>query len=97
MIEPNKKFVSSLHYNGNNSYLFVNEKKELKFKAQSFTNTIKSQLFCIGNFSTNWSSVENPKTGLYGNIYDFAVDYEPLYSEKTIYDIHRYLMKIHNI
>ena len=33
MTEPNKKFVLSLHYNGNNSYLFVNGKEELKFKA----------------------------------------------------------------
>ena len=62
MTEPNKKFVLSLHYNGNNSYFFVNGKEELKFKAQSFTNTMKSQLFCIGNSSTNWTSAENPKT-----------------------------------
>ena len=27
----NKKFVLSLHYNGDNSYLFVNGKQELKF------------------------------------------------------------------
>ena len=38
---------------------------------------MKNQLFCVGNSSTNWSSVENPKTGLYGNVYDFAIDYEP--------------------
>ena len=30
----NKKFVLSLHYNGDNSYLFVNGKQELKFKAK---------------------------------------------------------------
>ena len=30
----NKKFVSSLHYNSDNSYLFVNGKQELKFKAK---------------------------------------------------------------
>ena len=29
-----KKFVLSLHYNGENSYLFVNGKEELKFKAK---------------------------------------------------------------
>ena len=27
-----KKFVLSLHYNGNNSYLFVNGKQVVKFK-----------------------------------------------------------------
>ena len=29
--QPSKKFVLSLHYNGNDSYLFVNGKQELKF------------------------------------------------------------------
>ena len=32
--QPNKKFVLSLHYNDNNSYLFINGKQELKFKAK---------------------------------------------------------------
>ena len=30
----NKKFVLSLYYNGDDSYLFVNGKQELKFKAK---------------------------------------------------------------
>ena len=50
---------------------------------------MKIQVFYVGNFSSNWTSAENAKTGLYGNVYDFAIDYEPLNSEKTIYDIHR--------
>ena len=32
--EVNKKFVLSLHYDSDNSYLFVNGKQELKFKAK---------------------------------------------------------------
>ena len=51
----------------------------------------------MGNFSTDWSKDESTKPGLYGNIYDFAIDYEPLSDVKTIYDIHGYLMKKHNI
>ena len=31
---PNVKFVLSLHYNGDNSYFFVNGTQELKFKAK---------------------------------------------------------------
>ena len=31
MTEPNKEFELSLHYNGNNSYLFVNGTQELQF------------------------------------------------------------------
>ena len=37
------------------------------------------------------------KTGLYGNIYDFVVDYEHMLGVKPIYDMHRYLMIKHNI
>ena len=33
--QPNKKFVLSLHYNDDNSYLFVNGKQELKFKCKT--------------------------------------------------------------
>ena len=37
------------------------------------------------------------KTGLYGNIYDFVLDYEDILDVKTIYDMDRYLMIKHNI
>ena len=40
---------------------------------------------------------ESEKTGLYGNIYDFVVDYEKIVGVKAIYDMHRYLMTKHNI
>ena len=40
---------------------------------------------------------ESEKTGLYGNIYDFVVHYEPIIVVKTIYDMHRYLIIKHNI
>ena len=40
---------------------------------------------------------ESEKTGLYGHIYDFVVDYEKILFVKTIYDMHRYLMIKHNI
>ena len=89
--KQSKKFVLPLHYNGDNSYLFVNTSQELKFK--SFVN----YLLCVGNISSNWSLTNGKKTGLYGNIYEFAIDYVPLSGVKTIYDIHRYLMKNHNI
>ena len=41
--EANKKFVLSLHYNSNNSYLFENDKQELKLKAKN--NQIDKKLF----------------------------------------------------
>ena len=33
--DPGKKFVLSLHYNGDDSYLFVNGRQKLKFKAKT--------------------------------------------------------------
>ena len=93
--ENSKKFVLSLHYNGDDPYLFVNETQELKFK--SAINYKDRNLLSVGNISSDWSLTNSTKTGLYGNVYDFAVDYVPSSGVKTIYYIHRYLMKKHNI
>ena len=85
----------SLHYNSDNSYLFVNGSQELKFK--SSVNYLDINLLCVGNISSDWSLPNGTKTGLYGNVYGLAIGYVPLSGLKTIYDIHRYLMKKHNI
>ena len=90
-----KKFVLSLHYNGDNSYLFVNGKQELKFEAKD-DQLVKEKL-CIENLSDQWTTSESEKTGLHGNIYDFVVDYREIVGVKPIYDFHRYLMTKHNI
>ena len=89
--EPNKKIVLSLHYNGDNSYLFVNGIRELKFKAKN--DQILKENLCLGNLSSNWTTNNLAKTGLYGNLDDFIVDYEAIDGVKPIYDMHRYLMK----
>ena len=90
-----KKFMLSLHYNGDDSYLFVNGRQELKFKAK--TDQLVQEKLCIGNLSDQWTTSESEKTGVYGKIYDFVVDYEQIIGVKTIYDMHRYLMTKHNI
>ena len=90
-----KKFMLSLHYNGDDSYLFVNDRQELKFKAK--TDQLIQEKLCLGNLSDQWTTSESEKTGVYGKIYDFVVDYEQIVGVKTIYDMHRYLMTKHNI
>ena len=90
----NKKFVLSLHYNGDNSYLFVNGKEELKFKAKD--DQIVKEILCLGNISDNWTAANAKQTGLWGGIYDFAVDYIRT-NIGDIYNAHRYLIKKHNI
>ena len=93
--KSSKEFILSLHYNFNDSYLFVNGVQELKFKAKN--DQIISEGLCLGNLSGEWTTSESEKTGLYGNIYDFAVDCKVVNGIKPIYDMHRYLMIKHNI
>ena len=93
--DPGKKFVLSLHYNGDDSYLLVNGREELKFKATS--DQLVKEKICIGNLNDQWTTSESEKTGLYGKIYDFVVDYEQISDVKTIYDMHKYLLDKHNI
>ena len=92
---PGKKFVLSLHYNGNNSYLFVNSRQELKFKAK--TDQLVKEKLCLGNLSDQWTTSESEKTGLYGKIYDFVVDYEQIAETTKIIDMHKYLIIKHSI
>ena len=92
---PNEKIVLSLHYNGDDSYLSVNGIQELKFKTK--IDQIKKVPLALGNISADWSITYSTETGLHGDVYDFAVDFEPVSAVKTIYDIHRYLMKKYGI
>ena len=89
------KFVLSLHYNGDNSYLFANRRQELKFKAKD--DQIINEKLCLGNLSSEWTTSESEKTGVYGNIYDFVVDYKPTVGVDPIHDMHRYLMTKYHI
>ena len=47
--ENSKRFCLSLHYNGANSYLFVNGTEIHKFKAKD--SEIVANLLCLGNIS----------------------------------------------
>ena len=57
----NRKFCLSLHYNGANSYLFVNGTEIYKFKAKD--SEIVATPLCLGNISKDWS-VDNMKKKL---------------------------------
>ena len=56
--EKNKKTFLSLHYNRENSYLFVNGTKIIKFKSKD-PEILPYQL-CLGSISRDWS-VDNTK------------------------------------
>ena len=92
--EHNKKFCLSLHYNGTNSYLFVNGKEIHKFKARD--SEIAETLLCLGNISKDWSVDDMKKTGLNGYVYDLRVDFDAI-AVDDILDIDNYLTKKNDI
>ena len=74
--------------------LFVNGKLELKFKAKD--DQIVKEILCLGNINDDSTHVNARKTGFYGSIYDFAVDYTKT-GVGDIYNVHRYLVKKNGI
>ena len=74
--------------------MFVNGKQELKFKAKD--EQIVKEKLCLGNISDDWTVSNAEKTGLFGEVHDFAVDYMAV-SVGEIYNVHRYLMKKNEI
>ena len=89
-----KQFCLSLHYNGANSYLFVNGTEIYKFKAKD--SEIVASPLCLGNISKDWSTDNMKKTGFNGYIYDFSVDYDST-DVDDIKDIQKYLVKKNRI
>ena len=85
-----KKFCLSLHYNGANSYLFVNGTKIYEFKVKDSEIVVSPS--CLENISKDLSVDNMKKTGFNGHVYDFSVDYDPL-AVDDIKDIYKYLLK----
>ena len=86
-----KNFCLSLHYNGENSYLFVNGEKIVKFK----DSEIIASPICLGNIPKDWSADNIKKTGLNGYVYKFSVAYKafnPSNIDKIMQIIHGYFM-----
>ena len=77
-----KKFCLSFHYNGANSYLFVNGKETVKFKAKD-SEILASPLF-LGNISKDWSTSNVKTTALCGYVYEFSVEYND-FNKLSIY------------
>ena len=90
----NVQFCLSLHYNGENGYLFVNSIEIYKFKAKD-SEVVASPL-CSGNISKDLSIDNMKKTGFNGYVFDFSVDYDAT-SVDNIKDIHKCLMKKNNM
>ena len=92
--ENNKTFCLSLHYNGDNSYLFVNGTEIYKFKAKD--SEIAATTLCLGNISKDFSVDNMKKTGLNGYVDGFSVDYDAI-AVDDILGIHKCLMEKNGI
>ena len=83
-----------MYYNGAKSYLLVHGAEIIKFKAKDFE--ISAIPLCLGKISKDFSVDNMKKTGFYGYVYDFSVDYDAIEID-DILDIHKYLMKKNGI
>ena len=92
--KKNKKLCLSLHYNGANSYLFVNGTEIYRFKAKD--SEIAATPLCLGDISKDWLIDNMKETGFNGYVYDFSADYN-VTDVDDIKDIYEYSMKKKNI
>ena len=93
--KANTKFCLSLHYNADNSCLFVHGKEIFKLKANNGNGNFPTQ-FCLGSISNGFSATESREVSLSGNVHDFSVHYNSI-NKSDILNIHKYLMAKNNI
>ena len=82
-----KVFCLNLHHNGENSFIYANNKKVVKFNAKD--SEINKHPVALGNITDNADLLnDNIESGkLYGNVYDFSVDYNQT-SNENIMNMH---------
>ena len=86
--ENNKKSCFSLHYNGANSYLFVNGTEIYKSKTND--SEILAAPLCLGNISEDCLVDNMRKTGLNGYVYGLVLI-------MMLLDIHKFLTEKNNM
>ena len=92
--KENKKFCLTLHYNGANSCLFVNDTEVIKFKAKD--SEIIAYPLSLETISNGWPVDSIKKTGIKGYVFGFSVHYNAIAISDTL-DIHKYLMENNEI
>ena len=88
IVQSMTKICLSMHYNGTNSYTFVNDIEIQKFKRKD--SEVRATPLCLGNVVKDFS-VDNMKNcRLHGYVSDFSVDYD-VTTVDNILNIHKYL------
>ena len=80
----------SIHYNGSNSFLFVNATKIYQFEAKD--SELKDYALYQGNISKDFTINNMKETGLKEFLKVFSVDFNSI-NTNDLLDIHKYLMK----
>ena len=80
--KDNTKLCLSLHYNGDESYLYVNNTEIYKFKAKDI---ISGYNFCLENVSKDFTKNEQTEISLNGTVCDFSVDHSSVKKEDIIF------------
>ena len=70
--KTSRKFCLSLHYNSNNSYLFVSGKEIIKFKADNKNVNFLAQ-FCLRSIFNRSDATESREVSVKENVYDFSI------------------------
>ena len=91
--KANTKVCLSLHYNDDESYLYVNKTEIYKFKAKY---NISRYNFCLASVSQDFTKDEQDETSLNDTILYFSIDHSSIKKE-DILNIHQYLMIKNNI
>ena len=91
----NRKSCLSLHYNADNSHLFVDGKQIFKFKTSNKNLNFQTQ-FCLECISNGFSNTVSREVSVNGNVYDFSNDYNCI-DKSDILNICKYLMTKNNI
>ena len=86
--KANTKCRLSLHYNGDESYLYVNKTDICKFKAK---DSITCYNFCLGSVSKGFTKDEQNEIFLNSTVYDFPANHSSI-KKDDIFNIHQYLM-----
>ena len=86
-----RQLCLSLHYSGDDCYLFVNGNEIYKFKASN-KNVNLPQQFGLGSISNKFDHVDSEEVSLKGNVYNFLVYYNAT-DKSSILNIHKYLQR----
>lgn len=83
----------SLHYNGDEIYLYLNKTDTCKSKVPCNISWCE---FCLGSVSKDFTKDQQSEDSLNGTVYNFSVDHSSVEKE-DILNIYQYLMIKNNI